>query len=867
MRPLLALAAILFCVTLQSAHAQLRQVATSGQFTASVDRATHHPALQEQILFIAAPKMDAFTPTATGDLAKLLTASATYIASQAMRYPIESFTLNGLTDGAQVFWGTATYDKVKKIWTLNAKFDAAAEIEKLAFLPESMSGILTLAHHQKKQQETTKGVSAVYNAALKRRAEEITGKALADFGVQAGKIEAGYTGLPKIQEMADRFLKAAEQVGAPARQDIIAARDSAIAVNIQPEIERTLAHVGTNIPAHWDDVFTLEDVYAPTYSKLTGLKQKDARARIEAAYALKANAWLAETKYIQQFDEDLAQIPADFEAMEELAELAALLDSQVERIPALVSYVEKVQLRMGEVIISRCEALLRVIAEAGTGIDDIPGLLEESETEAEWFEEQEFDDIAAIIRLAALARCYELSETGYDVYAAKIKAYTGDEKSIAGLREDIVFLETYKEDIADLERYEKLAKDRIETLLYEADAQLYQAIGITRDTRNTSINVSGHVMSLAAFAKNIGTKGHKVTGAKIGESFTSETSSALGFLGWAKPAKTLESISITTQEGIQVELAMTGMQGADTFTPDTIRQGDDEEDLVPSEWVALALTLGGVVPNGLPGADGVTDSDRFGSDPDDPKKVVEYGIFADELDTELVIAASAAAIESNPEQPRYFFHLGRALAIAGDQESAKPFLMAADEAGYGAASFYLGAMLFESAMQPNAPLSVGTLREAAKYYARAAAQGHPLAKDAGKSATDMLALFAPPFSSLDLYSASAMQAFYDNDFSYFKALEKTKHVAVRDYCLGLRAIASSENNNFSQSAINTEIHTYVKQFEETMQRMNSLAALAGPLNMSGGRDDGEKLMMYLNVDDAEVMRFFQNVLTYLKQYH
>jgi hypothetical protein len=112
--------------------------------------------------------------------------------------------------------------------------------------------------------------------------------------------------------------------------------------------------------------------------------------------------------------------------------------------------------------------------------------------------------------------------------------------------------------------------------------------------------------------------------------------------------------------------------------------------------------------------------DHLAADPEDPGRFTTVsGVPSEALAVEAnVLAAISVCTEANekyPDNPRFAYQLGRALAAAGMAEDAEPFLITAAETGYAAAFAILGDLSDDS-------------EESNEFYEIAAARGYGPAK-------------------------------------------------------------------------------------------------------------------------------------------
>lgn len=113
-----------------------------------------------------------------------------------------------------------------------------------------------------------------------------------------------------------------------------------------------------------------------------------------------------------------------------------------------------------------------------------------------------------------------------------------------------------------------------------------------------------------------------------------------------------------------------------------------------------ALLLAALACLVAPAAAGTVDCDRLAASPHDPLRQGE-GVPYDALDAAAAIAACEAALAAAPEEPRFAFQLGRALAKAGRVEEALTAYRAAAERGHVAALHNV-AQLYEEGLLPAA---------------------------------------------------------------------------------------------------------------------------------------------------------------------
>ena len=106
-------------------------------------------------------------------------------------------------------------------------------------------------------------------------------------------------------------------------------------------------------------------------------------------------------------------------------------------------------------------------------------------------------------------------------------------------------------------------------------------------------------------------------------------------------------------------------------------------------FVAMAVAALRVPAQELSVFDLVDECDLLAAHPADPDRMAE-GVADDAIVPRLAILACENALESDPDEPRFAFQLGRALLAMGRKQEAFETFQIAAQAGHAAAYGYLG---------------------------------------------------------------------------------------------------------------------------------------------------------------------------------
>ena len=88
----------------------------------------------------------------------------------------------------------------------------------------------------------------------------------------------------------------------------------------------------------------------------------------------------------------------------------------------------------------------------------------------------------------------------------------------------------------------------------------------------------------------------------------------------------------------------------------------------------------------------LTECDRLTAHASDPDRIAP-GVSSSTMDTDLAIEACTLALAGNPDNSRLLYQMGRAYGTAGRGTDARPYLIAAAEAGYAQSQYVLGYLL------------------------------------------------------------------------------------------------------------------------------------------------------------------------------
>jgi hypothetical protein len=853
----------------------------SGPFSARINNSFSGFAID-----INVDRNDAFDGDFKANFNTVLRAVQDYIFKHRL-YPIGDIKVTGIWNGEEIYRLSIPINR-NVMGSGTETFSRTKTLKKISDIPATSNGYLAL---ERLLQELPSRRARSLVTAIQLRAVEIYPQALADLTARMTGFAGAQDGRNSMRHILEPFQNAARRLNAEKRHELEGLPEKILLANFETPFAETINKVSIYTPDRWDHILQIENRFKTSADFVNERGTSAHQSQFRDAIRKRAGDLFLQDTYLAQFSAELEEIPATKDSLDHFLELTDSLQSEIPRFPSLNAYVEKTQDKMGEIILSHAESIIEAIEIAGKTIFDIPDLIVDANDEAAWFEKLNFEEIAAAVRLGAAARCIEIADTHYEIFEKEIVALTPDDASIKLLRKHLAFVGRLEEEVSNLSRYIILLKRRLAEIKFLKESETYSKWGLREPVAGLDLDIGGRSMVLAAFAKNLAKSGHSVKSIGLRAIYASDTGAILGLLGWGTSEKALGAITVAMKDGTEMELSMTDMRPHGRFLPSALRHGKTVELLDDAEWVSLAFELGGFVPTGEPDEYGVTDSDQFASDPNDPDRKTKEGVILEEVNPSVAVGASIAALESSPNEPRYKFQLGRSLLAAGDVEQARRFLISSSEDGYSAASALLGVMALEKAITPDSKFAPVFLIEAENYLKRAVAGGYSAAKEHLESAKKTLAMVSPPFNDADFDIKGWIQTIYRGDIDDFSRFYADSHNAVKMYLLVLRSHAAASNSLFRNSALSAEIFEYAPAVAKRMAETKSFdpsqlskrefsealefamrSGILGAMKFPGGtpadaQDSAEILMMYIGDDQAEIMRFFGNVLTYLKKYH
>lgn len=857
-------------------------LATYKEFTASVPQAAGRSSLN--VLRVDSESRDAFLDD---ESLQTLVRAALQSAATKRYVRVADVRIEGYHGETQVYWGAASS---QTNWNLETRFSLPQAIEKVDFSPSGVSGLLTLAHQVKSQRQATSGRLPLYEQAVSTRAEQLLDRARSDFGSQLESIdEAG--GLAAVRAMQGRVLEALDTVGlARHAADFAAMADAEV---LRRENALLSGAAAALREANADDLFAVLNLGVSVEDLHQSLVEHGTVRAAEALEQLvhdQVEARLGQESTWTAFHAELRVFSDDARSLPELLVVGEDLQVLEETQPALIPYVDAVAIRMEEVLLTSFDADVAGIADAGQSVFDTPALALEVLELAEWYLEWGAEDLAEGILDAGEGRIAVLSEQSYERFKSEVERRDVLQTTTRQLRDELQFFYEHAEIVPNADAYVELVSSTLNRLQAQLSADLLERLGLPQGTKGIGISVAGHQLDIGTFAENLSNAGHRLIAA---------TADARGDEGHY-----LSSITIATDDGVEVTIGGgPEHEGDPHFTGSFLQVQDESEDLYPNEWLALMLQLGAVVPTGNIDPSGVADSDRFASDPFDPQKVVEQGVFAEELVYDVALEASLLAIEENPDEPRFYFHAGRTLWAMGEKEEATLFFERAHTDGYPAASYALGSLLLESVMSlgDNEMPKVTDLRRAKQYFQVAADSGYAIAEPQVEMVAQLMAGMSPDFSQ-GFQMPALVRAIYTGNVDNLVAAperERTNHIY---YFFNLRGVVAEQHEGFRNSVLLSEIDSFapetiknawaledriVEQVDDPRNPANMLMMLqeymTGMEQMMADPDfwsdvltvdsrfpeaagcDGAILMMYIGHDDEEIVRVFGNLLAYLRR--
>lgn len=683
--------------------------------------------------------------------------------------PSTELIIFGLNQDEKIYVGKGAFDGALK---LEEVFELYGEIEKTDFLPDSVAGILTLSRNKKLQRDKT-GISIErLDSAFEKRAEAMTESALNDLkqtlaSVSGTEAEA----LKKIDDICDRLYSAIRFLGVKG----VSGRFKQVeGLENQKRLELVFDSIRSSldsfVPQSLDALLLHEDNYSEYAELFKSCGLTDAEKLLVELNESKVSSTLQSNDFKATFVAELQVSPISKDAVGELNEYGLILEEYSSRYADLGQYVEAVQGRMGEIMVSYFEQLSVQLNSLGEVVFDIPALLEIEEQEVSWFIEWEAYDLALETELAFALRVTDLIDDGLNQYQSQISELAPEHASLDSLELDLGFFREFEEQFVGINSYTLASEKRISEIIREVEQVTIDRLELSESDLKTRVDISGHQISLLQCAKYLEENGHSLIAIGRTESSGSGAHKLLHHFGWVDSEKSVSSLVIKTSGGEQFTFSM-AFAGSDesVFIPDEIESGDSIEDIHSNEWTAVAINLDLVRPNAKRGLNGATDSDRFSADPNDPLRVVEYGVFDSEMHTEIAVQASLAAIEEYPDEGRYYFNMGRALFVAGEMEDASDFFKIALENGYKTANHFLAEIAIYPVfnLDPNqVDMPITRLRQAKAYYAKSAEIEYPGAAEQITMVSDMLSGYRPDFSGSGMVSFEFIQNVYDNNLPW-----------------------------------------------------------------------------------------------------
>lgn len=652
-------------------------------------------------------------------------------------------------------------------------------------------------------------------------------------------------------------------------------RSADIAWRTAPTVRESFARLGAALKAAGDEAGA---------SKLTGAIDQRIQAFVDGlgSAALKS---------------ELAALPPDWDGIEKVIGIADDLEKAAEKETRLATLRAPLHGRAAELAAAREAEFLSSLPDYGPHYSEVPFLIEDADEEAAHFRAIGADAAADKILTAAVERAGVIVEGSRRDFATELADMNISRETVAELAAQAQAFDVMGELVEGYKGYAELTRKRLEVVKTELGALALKRAGLPKEAASLPLFDGKGGMALGEFIDLADASGNRVTEVSFSDRANAAARPLMAKVPAAIAGKTLTGIKVTLADETKVFIKF---REAETpkgwvFVGEGRASGDGlVEPIAAAEWQRLRTTIAKQPPTGIIGSDGFTEADHLAAEPGDPQGVTP-GVALEALDVEAALEASIAALERNPEQPRFQFYCGRILLAAGENESAEVFLRAAAQQNYAAASVALGEIeLAKINLEGDESLKavIPKLENVLTYFNAASAQKHRVASaraeeiskiiDSTKAA---LAQFTPPFDAGYFNKPNALKAIYNLDWGYLAGLnnmslydkQAIRPMGLKFYLSGLTEIIARRIPEFKDSALRKSIYELMPLEAKQLspgdlqgKTGNQLWGLIGTGMLYNGlalegNEDAEYLLPYFE-DRDERTRFFENVLAFLKKY-
>ncbi|MCK5373842.1 MAG: sel1 repeat family protein [Alphaproteobacteria bacterium] len=307
----------------------------------------------------------------------------------------------------------------------------------------------------------------------------------------------------------------------------------------------------------------------------------------------------------------------------------------------------------------------------GTSYEDVMTILQQAENDITILNQKGIIQDGSEIYSAAVNRGETLAQEGYSAFAQSLKNLDNTQENIYILQSNADEYNKMAKLMPSFSSYAETSLNQVDVIEKALCMNIFSQTGINQNKSEELILGIDGTVPLYEFVCVLSKNGYRVKDSS----------------GWMN-----FNISVENPDGIKTEIILKQdkiSSGEQALVGYKIKKEDSFKKITIVEWQEYANKTMTPLVTGIPDEKGITDCDRLAADPYDLKKNTE-GIALGDIKIDLAVEACMLAVEHDPENPRMYFQLGRAMSVAGDEEASLEFLSLAANSGYSPAAYYLG---------------------------------------------------------------------------------------------------------------------------------------------------------------------------------
>ena len=836
----------------QQEPSSTREIATAGKITSYIEPGRER--YFDQIVLLRAADAKAFA-NSSPDLIKVTEGTRAILTSRMPRSRKINYV--GTVNSHIVYVGSAA---LSDEWKLKTEFELQREIASIRSIRPDYKGLDVLA----KRMAALDALRGQFSSApmgemlihpdvtgtFRRHIEANMTPILGMLAMELKALPGDDTGIAKFPALYSEITDLIGRFTKPDGARLAAIRDEARA----DLHKRAFLHSAAKLRSAemtWRTAPSVRDGFSRLSAALKSAGDEAGAAKLTAAIDQHIQKFVDGTGGAA-FASELSSLPPDWDGIEKVIAMSSDLEKAVEKEDRLAALRVPLHGRAAEMAAAREAEFLASLADYGPHHSEVPFLIEDADEEAAHFRAIGADAAAEKILNAAIERGRVILAGSRNDFSAEVDALSSTHSTVVELTAQAQAFEVMAELIDGYKTYAELTRKRLDAIKGEMVNLIFQRSGLPREAIPLPIFDGKGGMTIGEFAFLADAARHRVTEIDLAERNNPAGRALSVKVPAASAKKALTALRVKMADESQVFIKFNEVETPKgwVFVAEARAANDGiVQPISADEWQRLRTSIARQVPTGIIGVDGLTEADHLAADPGDPRRVTA-GVPLDALDLNAALEASIAALERNPEEPRFYFYCGRLLLAADDSKNAEPFLKLALAKGYPAAGAALGEMAlgqvdFEGSER--ATVLVSKLEEAVNYFTKASAIGHQDAQERVGALRATLesakSRLLPDYTERFMKRPLIMKALYESDTAKLDD-QNTDKQAVRYYILGIRSFLIGAEFVSEDSSMSRE---FLKYAPISVQRLSSAS------NEPSGQSNNLFSVLFGIMQDTEIL--------------